>query len=109
MTHRALVERRTDSDGRYDVLTWGTYVAAQPCWLWEKGGVESVAPERTAVVSSISILVPLDADVRPTDRINGVVNRNGVTILGGKVNVLDRLVKHDHALLLCERVTGGNQ
>lgn len=106
MTHRALIERRTDSDGRYDVPTWGTHIEDQPCWLWTKADTEMVAPERTAVVSTIKLLVPLDADINVNDRINGVTNRAGVSLLLGKLNITGRTDNHDHAELFVERVRG---
>lgn len=107
MTHRALVERRTDSDGRYDVPTWGTLTEALPCWLVMRSGVEAVSPEATVVVQKTTLIVPLNTDIREADRVNGIKNRLGVTILGGVMDVTNVDSHHDHLEVTLDLVKGG--
>lgn len=108
MTQRALVERDQNlGDGRYAVPDFQTHIASQPCFLWTKSGVESVSPERTAVVEQVKVLMPLGTDVKSTDRINGISDRQGSPVLAGFLNVMSVLPHHSHLELEVMRVKGG--
>jgi len=111
MTHRCTVERDANlGDGRYAVPDFQELTADQPCFLYSRdiiGGREPVRTEGTVVVDPLKMLVPLDADVKPTDHINGVTDRQSTVILAGVFNITSVLPHHSHKELTLERVTGG--
>lgn len=110
MTHRALIERYTagaaDDSGNPSPGVWATAVASQPCRLYSTTSREAISEDRTAVVVDLKIMLPLDADVTEDDRINGITDRNGGTILDGLAAFAGELLhKGDHREASLTRVT----
>lgn len=112
MTQRATVERDqtdplvdTTDSGNPEPPDWQTHIEALPCWLYSSAGREAVEPQRVAVVEDIRLLVPLGSDVTERDRVNGIVDRLGSSILADLMNIRTVLRKRDHLELMLTRVT----
>lgn len=109
MTQRALVERDTQTEssdsGNPLAPEWEVYLEELPCWLYSSAGREAVDENRTAVVEDIRLMVPMRTDVTERDRINGITDRLGATVLDGICNIRSVLFKRDHMELLLTRVT----
>jgi hypothetical protein len=108
MTQRALVQRGSASardSGNPGPLAWATHIASLPCWLYSSIGREAVDPERTTVVEDIRLLVPTGTDITERDRVNGIVNRLGESVLEDVMNIRSVLLKRDHLEVLLTRVT----
>lgn len=100
MHHRALVQRSTsagtDDSGNPLPASWATHIAAMPCKLYSSSGREAVDPERTIAVVDLKLLAPRDAAVTTDDRINGVVDRRGTSILPGVARIEAVMHKETH-------------
>jgi hypothetical protein len=98
------VPTSADPYGGRTVTADAPTITAVACFLVTKSGREAVAPDRVVVVEQVELLLPLDADIRKTDRVGDVVNKAGVTLLAGPMNVLDVLPHHDHLAAQIGRV-----
>lgn len=107
MTHRCTIERNNaatpDPDGHPGTTDWDVLASAQACFLWTSSGREAVAPDRTVVVDQVHLMFPLGTDVTPKDRINGVADKAGNTLLVGVLNIRSVLPHHDHLEAQLER------
>jgi hypothetical protein len=108
MTQRALVQRSTspgeDDYGNPLPGSWATHIAALPCWWYGSTEREAVDEETTAVVTDIKVMVPLSADVTEQDRIAGIVDRLGTTVLPGILGIETVLRLRSHKQLTLSQV-----
>lgn len=112
MTQRALVERDatdplvdvTDS-GNPEPPDWQEHIDGLPCWLYAGTGREQIDQNRIAVVEDLRLLVPVGTDITERDRINGIEDRRGSSILGQICNIRFVLLKRDHLEVGLTRVT----
>lgn len=103
MTQRARIERDAAAtpnpyghDGPPDWQPLGDPV---PAFLYSRRASrisESATPERTVTVEEYALLLPIGADVTPSDRINGVEDRQGNAVLSGVFNIREVKRHHDH-------------
>lgn len=109
MTHRALVQRATETvDGYNNRLApvWATHLAAQPCYFWQPSmgrGEQSGAQNYRAY--GYQVVMPLGTDVTERDRINGIVDRRGYSVHPGVFGIVAVVRKPDHLLLTLETIT----
>lgn len=100
MTMRAAIERGTtapDEYGQPGPASWAA-LATVPCWLFSQVERE-VMGTKTAVVEDLRMLVPRGTDVTELDRINGVVDRRGISVRAG-ILVIESVVRRaDHRAL----------
>lgn len=108
MTQRATVQRYTpgavDDSGNPLPGTWAPHLTAMPCWLYSSAGREAVTEERTVAVVDLKLLAPISADVTTDDRIAGIVDRLGASVLGGIARIEAVLRKRTHQELMLTRV-----
>ena len=98
------VATSTDPYGGRTVTADAPTTTAVACFLVTKSGREAVAADRVVVVDQVELLVPLGTDIKATDRIGDVLNKAGVTLMAGPMNVLSILSHHDHLAVQLGRV-----
>ncbi len=100
MTHRCLIERNTqtgtDPQGNALAPTWSTHLSDQACKLWQRPDDEIIDGRRTVVAESIRLVLPVATDVTEADRVNGVTDRRGATVLAGVMNIRSVVKKASH-------------
>lgn len=107
MVHRAAVERNTASgtdDYGHPVAPVFEALATVPCFAWSTSRTEVVDGGKYAKVESLKMLLPLDADVTEADEIAGVTDRQGNTILDGRLKIEGLQRKHRHFEATLQRV-----
>ena len=112
MIHRCTIERDSGgsvtSIGAKNVPSWDPLLTDQPCFLSmfrvARSGKEIITPDVGAGLSDIVLHLPLGIDVTIKDRINGVTNRLGASILDGVMDIKSVLPHHDHLELKLIRV-----
>lgn len=83
MTQRCTIER--DSTAGYsDSVNFSVLGSPVACRLWASTGREALDLEKIAVVEDLRVIVPVDTDITPLDRIHGVADRRG-TILDSRI------------------------
>jgi hypothetical protein len=104
MIHRVTIERDTQSatnaHGHKGAPSFTTHLADQPCFLYVaalgRAGREAIAVDRSIAVRSYALLLPKGVDVIERDRVNGVVDRRGVVLLSGAMNIRAVTQHHGH-------------
>lgn len=99
MTHRAHVQRDTqgtvDEYGQYEPAVWVTHIASLACKFYTSSRMEQVA-QTTQVVSTVRLMIPVNADVSERDRIVDIRDRLGAVIETGPWNVKSVEYKRSH-------------
>lgn len=108
MTQRALVQRATTVDDEYGMpgpSTWATHIAALACRFWQDAERELAGPDKSAVVADARAIVPRTADVRESDRINGIVDRRGTVVRAGILLIESVIPRRDHQELVLRGIS----
>lgn len=112
MTHRAVVQRdQALADSDRDALNqplepdWQDVAeGGVPCFLRTDSGNAAVSAAEFVTIEKLEMIIPIAADVRKEDRVLGVNDRLGHTILAGAMRVVAVLPHHTHQEAQLERV-----
>jgi hypothetical protein len=109
LTHRARVERNTatgtDSWGGAAAPAFTVLHVALPCFVYSKSSRELVDGAKTAMIEDLRVMIALNADLRPEDEITSVTDRNGETIIAGRLKVEGPVqFKHNHREAALQRI-----
>ncbi len=76
------------------------------CWFWTTTKREDTDAQREAVIQDVRMMIPLGTDVTETDRINGITDRRGNSVVSGVFDV-EAVVKHhlSHLELVLKKVS----
>ena len=108
LVQRATIERNMtpDADGYGNArpAAWGTLYAALACYYWQPAGGGEQQGERNVRIYTHQMLVPAGTAVTEADRVNGIVDRRGVSVNAAVFNITAVVRKPDHLLLTLEVV-----
>jgi head-tail adaptor len=98
MRHRCTIQRQVsvgDGGGGF-TESWTTWQTNVPCRMWFVSGFESMLGEQEHRGAENMVIVPLNVDVKASDRISQVVNRKGTVLLDGfyGINYVGRRLDH---------------
>lgn len=112
MTHRVLVERKTeptrDGYGAGSGATWATLHASLPCFFYRETRTDSNEVDRTRGTirhDKYRLMVPFGTDLTERDRINGVTERDGTIIESGFMGIAAVDYSHSHVEVRLEKVS----
>lgn len=110
LTMRATVERNTatgtDPHGN-PVAPVFAEIAASPlsCFVWSRSSRELVGDSRTAMIEDMRAMFALGADITEDDEISAIADRQGKTIVPGRLRVEGPVQrKHTHLEAALKRV-----
>jgi hypothetical protein len=108
MRHRADIQRDAGSGGDdwggQGAQNWQDHLAAQPCYAWFAQGRRVVGAGTDVVVEDLRLLLPLSADVQPSDRIAAISDKRGNVIVAGPL-VIDTVARRrDHQVAFLKEV-----
>lgn len=108
MTQRTMVQRDvsviTDDWNNEGEPDWATHLPDLPCRSWYSAGKESIDGRKEAVLEDRRVVVPLGSDVTPSDRLEGITDRRGRTLVAGPLAVQTVGRRDDHLVLTVEKV-----
>lgn len=107
MTMRTTIQRLTptgsDDWGQPTGGAWAVVSAALPCFVWSTAERETMTDGRVAVFEDLRAIVPEGTDVTERDRLSGVTDRAGVTVLAGLFDIEAVIHRKDHLALVLRR------
>ena len=110
MIHRATVQRNTpagtDGFGGPGAAVWAMHIASLHCWFYAKSGREVINGEKSAVLGSHKMLIPLGTDITEADRITAIDDRLGASIMANTMRIHSVTHRHSHLELEVEEVSG---
>lgn len=111
MTRRAEVERNTetgrDRNNQPKAPVWAALEERLPCFLWSDTERTVSGPNINALIEGLHLGVPLDADITPADRINGIYDRAGNVVDEHAFRILaDQRMGNSHRELDLEVISG---
>lgn len=110
MTHLTTVQR----DGNAGTLNaagapaspaWADHLVDLPCRAWTSVGREQLDATTSVVVEDVRAIVALGTDVNEQDRLNGVVDQYGNTVIDGIVGIRAVVTRKDHLQLILVRIS----
>lgn len=109
MTMRAEIERNTavgtDAHGHPVPPVFASIGDPVPCFVWSTQSREAVGAGKTALVEDLRAMFPLGADVRAGDVIARVADRQGTTLIAGRLRLdAEPQRKHRHVEAALARV-----
>lgn len=109
LTHRAAVERNmsvvSDDWGGAGVPDFQQLHACLPCFAWSNSSRELVDGSKTALIEDLRVMFALGADIREGDEISAIEDRQGNTIVAGRLKVEGPVQhKHNHLEAALQRI-----
>ena len=109
LTHRATVERDANADvvtdGVQQSPSWSDHLTGLPCRAWTSAGREQLDPTTSVVVEDMRCIVQLGTDITEQDRLNGVTDEYGNSVIDGIVGVRAVIHRKDHLELILVRIS----
>ena len=109
LTHRTTVQRDSNAgvvtDGVQQPPSWADHLTELRCRAWTSAGREQLDPTTSVVVEDMRCIVQLGTDVNEQDRLNGVTDDEGNTIISGIVGIRAVIHRKDHLELILVRIS----
>lgn len=109
-THRTTVQRDANADtlnavGAQESPAWSDHLTDLPCRAWTTAGREQLDATTSVVVEDTRCIVALGTDVTEQDRLNGVTDKDGNTIIAGLIGIRAVIAHTDHLELMLVRIS----
>jgi len=110
LTHSTTVQRDANADtvnaaGAQESPDWADHITDLPCRAWTNAGREQFDATTSVVVEDMRCIVDLGTDVTEQDRLNGVTDAYGQSIIDGLVSVRAVITRKDHLELILVRIS----
>lgn len=109
LTHVTTIQRDTNAgsviDGVQQAPSWSDHLTDLPCRAWTSTGREQLDPTTSIVVEDMRCVVPLGTDVTEQDRLNGVTDAYGQTVIDGLAGIRAVIARKDHLELTLVRIS----
>jgi len=110
LTHRTTVQRDANAGTLNDAGAqaspdWSDHLADLPCRAWTTTGREQVDATTSIVAEDMRCIVQRGSDVTEQDRLNGVTDQYGNTVIDGLVGIRAVLHRDDHLELILVRIS----
>ena len=110
LTHRTTVQRDANAGELNDVGAqaspdWSDHLTGLVCRAWTSTGREQLDPTTSVVIEDQRLIVQLGTDVTEQDRINGVTDEYGNTVIAGIVGIRAVIHRDDHLELILVQVS----
>lgn len=109
LRHRTSIQRDTaagtiDAGGQSAPPYWQTITSGLPCRAWTNVAREPSDAGKSFVVEDRQVVVPLGTDVTEADQLGDILDRAGMVLFKGPMNILGVLAYPDHLELSLEVV-----
>jgi len=109
LVHTATVQRDANAgvvtNGVQQAPSWSDHLTGLACRAWTTAGREILDPTTSVIVEDMRVIVPLGTDVNEQDRLTGVVDREGNSVINGTVGIRAVITRKDHLELILVRVS----
>lgn len=109
LTHWATVQRDVNAgvvtDGVQASPDWQNHLTGLICRAWTSAGREQLDATTSVVVEDQRLIVQLGTDVTEQDRIDGVTDQYGNSIIAGPVGIRAVIHRDDHLELILVKVS----
>ena len=110
LTHFTTIQRDANAGtlnaaGAQESPSWSDHLTDVPCRAWTSVGREQLDPTTSVVVEDMRCVVQLGTDVTEQDRLNGVTDAYGQTVIDGLVGIRAVIARNDHLELILVKVS----
>lgn len=109
LTHTTTVQRDANAgsviDGVQQSPSWSDHLTGLACRAWTRAGREQIDATTSVVVEDMRCIVQLGTDVNEQDRLNGVTDQYGNTVISGLVGIRAVITRADHLELILVRIS----
>lgn len=109
LIHVATVQRDSNAgvvtNGIQQAPSWSDHLTNLACRAWTTTGREVLDPTTSVIVEDMRVIVPLGTDVNEQDRITGVVDHEGNSVISGNVGIRAVITRKDHLELILVRIS----
>lgn len=110
LNHLATVERDANAGtlnavGAQASPDWQPHLTNLLCHAWTNAGREQLDATTSVVVEDMRAIVELGTDITEQDRLNGVTDAEGNTVISGPVGIRAVIARSDHLELILVKVS----